>query len=170
MLASEMDTRSATTVSCHFQSAPSEPVYFMLQMHAIIISLNLIVLTGIKWQQLQIQRKCKMVKLLCNLPFLRNITRIQPAESACHRWCRHSDSDLLQHVGKSANLHQPESDGAPTDHGGLEKGRLHQYRRLAIKFGHPEVEGVSGWPLWLYLQTPTAKDVWTCLNVVFGWA
>lgn len=54
MLASEMDTRSATTVSCHFQSAPSEPVYFMLQMHAIIISLNLIVLTGIKWQQLQI--------------------------------------------------------------------------------------------------------------------
>lgn len=26
----------------------------MLQMHAIIISLNLIVLTGIKWQQLQI--------------------------------------------------------------------------------------------------------------------
>lgn len=54
MLASEMDTRSATTVSCHFQSAPSEPVYFMLQMHAIITSLNLIVLTGIKWQQLQI--------------------------------------------------------------------------------------------------------------------
>lgn len=27
MVASEMDSRSATTVSCHFQSAPLEPVY-----------------------------------------------------------------------------------------------------------------------------------------------
>lgn len=107
MVASEMDSRSATTVSCHFQSAPLETVYFMLQMHAIFISLNLIVLTGIKWQQLQMccrlhTEKVQNGKAALQPSFYKEYiqkttSRVSVSQMSCKY--QHSDSDLLQHVG-----------------------------------------------------------------------
>lgn len=149
------------TGSCHFQSAPLEPVYFtLLLMHAIIISLNLFVLTGIKWQQLQI---------CCRL----HAEKVQNGKAALQlSFYKEYNQNTTSRVSVSQMICKPSTwewrrSNRPWWFG---ERRLHRCRRLAIKFGHPEVEGVSGRPLWLYLQTPTAKDVWTCLNVVFGWA